>query len=148
MKIFNYLRGGEFVVVNPVNCAGVMGAGLALEIKNFYSHTTLESDYRVLCAKGIIRLGCLPYIIDYNFLSPICLFPTKGHWKEKSNIENIKSSLEMLALDSYINHNTYHDMTWVFPAIGCGLGGLKKEDVVPLIEKLRVESNIKEVIIV
>ena len=42
-------------LVNPVNCVGVAGAGLALEFKKRYNESYRR--YRLVCNNGKIKLG-------------------------------------------------------------------------------------------
>jgi O-acetyl-ADP-ribose deacetylase (regulator of RNase III) len=70
-------------LVNPVNCIGVMGKGLALEFKTRYPAMFL--DYAARCARKELRLG-EPY--PYRDASGILIvnFPTKDHWRSPSRL--------------------------------------------------------------
>ena len=69
-------------------------------------------------------------------------FPTKKHWKEKSEYEYILLGLEKLkiALDKY------NISSIAFPKIGCGLGNLEWDKVFQMIKQW--ENEIKETILV
>ena len=73
-------------LVCPVNCVGVMSAGLAKEFKEQWPRILL--DYQKLCYDGKLAIGC-PFlwfdIFDKRFHS-ILLFVTKMHYKEKSKL--------------------------------------------------------------
>src|SRR5450631_2676069 len=84
------------VVTNPVNCVGVMGAGLALEYKRRY--TGLFEDYQERCRSGELRPGH-PYLFESD-TAQVLNFPTKRHWQDKSKLEDIESGLKFLA-ESY-----------------------------------------------
>lgn len=120
-------------LVNPVNCVGAMGAGLALQFKkyDFYYYLTY-SDY---CNSHKMHLGEVG-VYDYNDMLEkkpdkiIISFPTKYHFRDKSRIEDIESGLLSLR-DAIIR---FKIQSIAIPKIGCGLGGLNWSDVKPLIE--------------
>lgn len=61
-------------------------------------------------------------------------FPTKYHWKNPSYIDWIEAGLDRFAKE----YKNFKIDSIAFPMLGCGCGGLKKEDVLPLmIEKLK-----------
>jgi len=109
------LRGDLFdskceVLVNPVNCVGVMGKGLALEFKARFP--MVFAEYARLCSAGILRPGKV--ILVENVL----LFPTKDHWRDPSKLEYISDGLDDFATQ------TWSFRSIAFPRLGCGLGGL------------------------
>ena len=106
-------------IVNPVNCVGVAGKGLALEFKKRYPKNFEE--YRNACFKGEVNVGEM-FITKTGTKTPkfIINFPTKKHWKFQSEFVWIKEGLIDLfdkCIDLQIN-------SLAIPAIGCGLGGL------------------------
>ncbi|MGL6339212.1 MAG: macro domain-containing protein, partial [Waterburya sp.] len=56
-------------------------------------------------------------------------FPTKDDWRQPSQLAWIREGL--LALESAIL--AYDIAEIAMPALGCGLGGLKWDDVIPVI---------------
>lgn len=104
------------VLVNTVNCVGVMGAGIALECR--YRFNGMFEFYKEFCDSGDMQPGKL---LLYRETSPnILCFPTKFHWKDPSKIEYIERGLEKFS-------NTYKDksiFTIALPHIGCSNGGL------------------------
>lgn len=67
-------------IVNPINCVGVMGKGLALEFKKRYPR--MYEDYVARCKASMVKIG-EPYLYkdaDKNILN----FPTKYHWRNPS----------------------------------------------------------------
>lgn len=120
------------VLVNPVNCVGVMGKGLALEFKKRYPE--MFEDYVEMCEQRILRIGLV--ILTCN--STLVLFPTKRHWRDSSKIEDIISGLNALGnVLAYRIDYMKREQSIAIPALGCGLGGLDWADVEPLIrEKL------------
>ena len=131
--------------VNPVNCAGVMGKGLALQFKNKYPD--MYEHYKIMCQGGQIQLGRVYYcpyimvkpIIKYvpnkdieTIRETIVLFPTKDHWRDNSELYYIEQGL-ISFVKTYEKH---HIKSIAFPKLGCGCGGLNwEEEVKPLMEE-------------
>ncbi len=67
-------------IVNPVNCVGVMGKGLALQFKNEYPNN--YGAYRVECNIGRMVVGrCFVFQRSViNNPKYIVNFPTKNDW--------------------------------------------------------------------
>ena len=129
--MLKYVRGNIFcseceVLVNPVNCVGVMGKGLALEFKQKYPD--MFKSYQEVCKTKALRLGCPMFVKGAD--KSIVLFPTKYHWKEKSKIEAVKEGLEVFVR----GHKKLGIKSVAFPKLGCGLGGLDWEEVRPIME--------------
>jgi O-acetyl-ADP-ribose deacetylase (regulator of RNase III) len=117
-------------IVNPVNCVGVMGAGLALQFKQKYPEN--YKYYLINCNKGEVKPGgMLVHATGLILPEFIINFPTKRHWRNPSQMGDIESGL--LALKSAIE--ILRLKTVSIPALGCGLGGLLWEEVKPKIEK-------------
>lgn len=123
----NILTSAAQVISNPINCAGVMGAGLALEFKNNFPD--MFTDYVTRCSNKKVVIG-QPYLWESNN-KQILNFPTKRHWKDKSLIGDIDVGLAYLAA----NYDEMGITSIALPALGCGLGGLNWPDVKLLIEK-------------
>lgn len=125
-------------LVNPVNCVGVMGKGLALEFKRKFPE--MFHDYKILCDHGDLVVGS-PFIWTgvEDPLEHICLFPTKYNWRNKSTVDIIESGLK-----DFVELCTFNDIESVsFPMIGCGLGGLSFEhQVLPLMVKYLHNTDI------
>lgn len=116
------------VVVNTVNCKGVMGKGLALQFKK--KHPQMYDDYRLKCEKGEITIGHLDLykgIPRYWILN----FPTKKHWRNKSKLEYIEKGLQ----EFKEKYEEWGITSIAFPRLGCQQGGLNWDDVKPVIEK-------------
>jgi O-acetyl-ADP-ribose deacetylase (regulator of RNase III) len=120
----NIIKDDSQAIVNPVNCVGVMGAGLALQFKKAFPDN--YEKYRIACKSNEIRLG-VPFITKRNDEQDryIVNFPTKYHWQYQSNMESIVAGLEELV----IQLNMLNIKSIAIPKIGCGLGGLNWEDV-------------------
>lgn len=103
-------------LVNPVNCVGVSGAGLAKEIRLRWPH--FHSTYKNLCDEGLLVPG--KFYLYRSTPKYILAFPTKRHYRDRSRLEDIEAGLQRFS-EEYANL----DITSVaFPALGCGLGGL------------------------
>lgn len=109
-------------LVNPVNCKGKMGKGLALEFKRRYPR--MFREYAELCRKGALKPGRV-YFHPAPDAPAIVSFPTKDDWRNPSRIEWIAEGLQDLkrgmaaaGLESA-----------AIPALGAGLGGLPWPDV-------------------
>lgn len=111
-----------YTLVNAVNCVGIMGKGIALEFKNRYP--LMYKDYMEKCFRNEIALGT-PYHYSDGKGTSIINFPTKYHWKDKSNFSDITKGLEII-VDKY---KEWGIKRLAMPAIGCGLGGLDWFDV-------------------
>ena len=132
-------------IVITVNCVGVMGKGIAKVLKE-HAKPAYE-QYRELCDAGEMNLGkSVIYDEPLDVLDgkTILFFPTKYHWRSRSELFRIKEGLKHFA-------ENYDDMgikSIAFPALGCGHGGLNWNDVKPVmseyLEDLDIEIKIYE----
>jgi len=116
-------------LVNPVNCQGAMGKGLALQFKHRFPG--MNQVYRMACRNQSLRPGqCLLYETGQEKPKSIILFPTKDHWQYPSKLDYIDRGMQDLAT---LIHS--HDIRSIaIPPLGCGLGGLDyKTEVGPLL---------------
>ena len=118
-------------VVNPINCVGVMGSGLALQFKN--KHPALFESYKKRCDNGEINIGKM-YVYSFPCSSKDCYkhiinFPTKKHWKYPSKLKYIEEGLiDLVDVVKRLNVDSI-----AVPKLGCGKGGLQWNCVKPLI---------------
>jgi len=111
------------IIVNTVNCHGVMGAGIALECSLRFPE--MFEQYKKDCLAGKIRTGEIK--IYECCEQKILNFPTKGdEEREKSKIEYIESGL-MYFLQHY---KEYGAKSIAFPPLGCSNGKLDFENEV------------------
>lgn len=141
----NLFNSKSEVLVNAVNCVGVMGKGIALQFKQKFPAEYFKA-YKTACQNGELAIGKVQvYELKNTQTNPryIINFPTKNHWRELSKIEYIESGLQSLteAVEQY------EIKSIAMPALGCGLGGLDWNDVKPLIEKAFVDLPKVEVLL-
>ena len=117
------------VLVNTTNSVGPMGAGIAKQFKE--KDFNLYKKYYSLCSQGLISPGILFLYDSTPIGKKVLCFPTKKHWKDYSKLEYIELGLKKF-VDTYKEKNI---KSIAFPMLGCKNGGLKKEDVIPLMEK-------------
>ncbi len=115
------------VLVNPVNCVGVMGAGLAKKFKERFDG--LEQSYRAGCKSGELGIGRVHWFTPPTGPA-VANFATKMDWRVPSTLGYIEKGLTCLVTDLTVRGYT----SVAIPALGCGLGGLDFEDVKKLVE--------------
>ncbi|WP_438280192.1 macro domain-containing protein [Pseudomonas alabamensis] len=109
------------IMINTVNCVGVMGTGVALTFKKRFPE--MFDDYVEKCRLGIIRPGLPSVWLQTDMISKdieIINFPTKKHWKNSSEYHYVDDGLEWLS--RYLEDKSGKVVT--LPALGCGHGGL------------------------
>jgi O-acetyl-ADP-ribose deacetylase (regulator of RNase III) len=113
-------------LVSAVNCAGVMGKGIALEFKKRFP--AMYEDYRERCAREQVRLG-QPYLHLRPSPPHIVIFPTKSHWRSVSRLEDIVAGLKYMQQ----RYQEWGITSLAVPALGCGEGGLEWQVVGPIL---------------
>ncbi len=98
----------------------VMGKGVALQAKIRYP------ELPIWLGKMVKFGGNQAYT---SFLYKIISFPTKHHWKDKSDLELIRKSC--IKIKNMVNSFNIKDV--VMPPPGCGNGGLSWDDVRPIL---------------
>ena len=131
----NILNSDAHALVNPVNCVGTMGAGLARQFRDRYPAMYVE--YLKICRARLLRPGQVQ-VFHHSPTRAIVNLPTKDHWRNPSTLAHVRSGLTALhaALEE-------HDVRSVaVPALGAGLGGLRWTDVLPLIHQHLTGDNL------
>lgn len=131
--MITYILGDIFtspatVLVNTVNTVGVMGKGIAKDFKAYFPE--MFRNYQEACESGELRIGTLQF-----FRTPhksVLNFPTKRHWRQKSQVEDIERGLQAFVA----RYADFSISSVAFPQLGCGNGELNWETQVrPLMEK-------------
>ncbi|GAB5521012.1 MAG: hypothetical protein RhofKO_32630 [Rhodothermales bacterium] len=78
------------VVVNAVNCVGVMSKGLALMFKRQYP--AMYADYVERCDKGRVQVG-QPYIYEITSERRVINLPLKYHWLSPVTLDAIHQGM-------------------------------------------------------
>ena len=116
---------GADVLVNPVNCVGVMGRGIAKVFRDTFP--SMFDAYQKACKRKALTAGCVGWWHLHS--SSVANLPTKRHWKDPSRADDIELGLYTLATSAL-----FGDRTVAMPKIGCGAGGLNwRDDVEPLV---------------
>lgn len=110
-----------------------MGKGIAAQFKRAYP--PVFKRYLADCEIGAVRLGKM-HVVDMGALADgprwVINFPTKGHWRAKSKLEDIRAGL--LDLREVIIDRDIQSIA--LPPLGCGNGGLAWSQVLPLIREV------------
>ncbi len=131
----NILQSKAQTLINTVNCVGGMGKGIALEFKNRFPD--MYADYIQRCQRGEVKPG-IPYLYKTLFPPQIVNFPTKGHWKSLSKLNDIERGLKHL-----VEHYKKWGVTSLaIPPLGCGNGQLEWRAVGPLIYRFMKDMDI------
>lgn len=133
--MLKFARGDIFkaacdVYVNPVNCEGVSGSGLALIFKHRFPENYKE--YREWCIRG----GMLPGRVFTTKVSGVA-YPkyimnaaTKDLFRYKSTLTWVEGCVKQIAEMCPEDASTI-----AVPALGCGKGNLSFEKVRPIFEE-------------
>lgn len=116
-------------LVNPVNCKGAMGKGLAFGFRMHWPD--MYNAYKLACKQGIVRPGN-PLLFEGS--PQILSVPTKDDWRNPSTYEIVEAGINAIKE----NYQKWHITSLAIPALGCGLGGLSWNKVKPLIMELAV----------
>jgi uncharacterized protein YwgA len=101
-----------------------MGKGIALKFKERFPE--MFNDYVERCNRNEVKLG-KPYLFERLTPPWILNFPTKGHWRSVSRIEDIIKGLKYL-LQRY---REWGITSLAVPPLGCGQGQLEWKIVGP-----------------
>ena len=106
--MFKKIKGNIFnssaqVLVNTVNCVGVMGRGIALECKLRFPE--MYKSYKKFCDQKKIQPGILQVWKDTK--PWILNFPTKSDWRDPSKFEYLEKGLDKL-LKHILKRNNIH----------------------------------------
>lgn len=135
-KTGNLLDDDADVLVNPVNCVGTMGKGLAYQFKKAYPENYRR--YVLQCARVQLRPGDVMVSKHREKGKLIINFVTKDHWRDPSQYKWIQAGLASLLIASL----NWAIPSMAIPALGCGNGKLAWAKVKPMIEGTFKEVDI------
>lgn len=111
-------------IVNTVNTVGVMGKGIAAAFKKKFPD--MYEGYKAHCDSGVFLAGT-SWLWKGND-QWVLNFATKKHWRNPSRMDYLESGL----LEFREKFDDWSIREIAFPRLGCGNGGLKWDDVRPL----------------
>jgi len=116
------------VLVNPVNCGGTWGGALSKGFIDRYPENT--AALKVASEAGSVKIGQV--LVTEEGGKFIVNLPTKLDANIPSRLVDIEAGLYALLAWALVNK----PKSIAIPALGCGLGGLKWEDVLPVIKQV------------
>lgn len=120
--------------INPVNCVGIMGAGLAKQFKKAYPDNF--EKYVDWCFAGNATPGSI-FVVDTQSKYIVNL-TTKDHWKNMSKPEWIQSGL----IQTFMWMSQIEIKSIAIPMLGCGLGGLDwQKEIEPIYKAIFATFN-------
>lgn len=122
-------------IVIPVNCLGVMGAGLAK-----------QADKRRPSDSKIYKQDCRRYLRPRKIITAnqLIFVATKDDWRNPSKLEWIREGLVNI---NKLTMECFTIKSVALPFIGCGCGGLRVDEVKPLMVELLQNENCKFVVV-
>jgi O-acetyl-ADP-ribose deacetylase (regulator of RNase III) len=126
----NLLDAPVEALVNTVNTMGVMGKGIALQMRDAFPENT--KAYVRATKEEKLKAGSI-LVVPVNSLTNVRFiinFATKANWRFPSRLSWIDSGLKELR--EWIESSGVRSIA--VPPLGCGQGGLNWEDVRQLIE--------------
>ncbi len=139
----NLLEADVEALVNTVNTVGIMGKGIALMFKEAFPENFRL--YAAACKRGEVEIGRMFVTERPGLTGPrwIINFPTKKHWRDRTQVEWLRAGLE--DLKKVLQEKDIQ--TIALPPLGCGNGGLEWSAVRPLIEGALAELPFVEAMV-
>lgn len=139
----NLLDAEVEALVNTVNTVGVMGKGIALMFKERFPANM--AAYAQACKAGEVQTGHMFVTETGELMGPrwIVNFPTKQHWRAKSQLQWIIDGLADLR--GFIERNQVSSIA--IPPLGAGNGGLDWAEVKPHIDQALGDLQGVEIIV-
>mgnify|MGYP001122241210 CR=1 FL=1 len=129
-------QGNHEAIVNPINCVGIIGKGIAAQCKQLYPK--MFEEYQGLCLLRKLSPGNVWYYkTEVDQPKYILNLATKDHWRDPSELDWIVTGCK---------HLVQVLMTkWItnvgIPSIGCGNGKLDWNIVKPYLIEI-LDSNL------
>lgn len=133
--IGNIFESDAQTLTNTVNCVGVMGKGIAKQFKERFPG--MYEDYAERCERGEVQLG-RPYLYRRERVPWILNFPTKGHWRDLSDLSDIRRGMERV-LSKY---EEWEIESLAVAPLGCGNGQLDWRVVGPTLYRYLSQMDI------
>lgn len=139
----NLLDAEVEALVNTVNTVGVMGKGIALMFKERFPANM--AAYAQACKAGRVQTGHMFVTETDELMGPrwIVNFPTKQHWRAKSQLQWIIDGLTDLR--GFIERNQVRSIA--IPPLGAGNGGLDWAEIKPRIDQTLGDLQGVEIIV-
>jgi O-acetyl-ADP-ribose deacetylase (regulator of RNase III) len=123
-------------IVCPVNCFGIMGAGLAKSFRDKKEFEDQNKEYREACVKGVMSPGSILYTTRRPWKlevgKDVIYFPTKMDWRDDSKMEWVENGLLNL-----VRAMQYYSIPSIaLPAVGSGKGNLPWPSVEMIIKTI------------
>jgi O-acetyl-ADP-ribose deacetylase (regulator of RNase III) len=128
-------------IVNTINCAGVMGAGIAFEFR--LRNPEMFKTYKTYCQQKHITIGKLWIYQNQSRLlgekyEKILNFPTKNNWKYPSKAEYLEKGLQ-----KFVQSYQERDITSIaFPLLGADKGGLSQQESLSIMHRYLEQCDI------
>ena len=142
-EVGNLVTGKYPVFCHQVNCKGVMGAGIAKQIRNNYPEVYRE--YKFLCSNGVASLGMIQPVLTSDGRICINMFSqfSYGRDGQHTNYDAFKKCLDEIrnwAKTAAVSFKTQgKDFVIALPKfIGCGLAGGNWNVILSIIEDFAV----------
>ena len=121
------------------NCAGAMGAGIAVVFRKRYP--AMYREYRRRCTAGEFRPGDVfvweaPDLVVYNLATQPVPGPT-------ARLDAIEASVRAALADAEVRELPRLGI----PRLGAGLGGLDWSDVAPVLGRVADDSTVELVVV-
>lgn len=134
-KTGNLFTTTKTAIGHGVNCEGVMGHGIAVEVRRLFPET--YAAYNKICLQGKLKPGMVyPYRENGKVILNIASQDKKGR----------NASLDWLAIGMWKTLGYCEDRNFdglAIPRIGAGIGGLKWPDVDSLLHEIYDESPLE-----
>lgn len=135
-------------VAHQVNCRGVMGAGIALQIKNKYPE--VYNAYKVFCdintAKPPLGKSLCIWTKDNHCIINVFGQLGYGRTQQQTDYDALYSGFTMAAEEirnTFLDGNPCYQIPIAIPyGIGCGLAGGDWEKVTEILEEIEQEYNV------
>jgi O-acetyl-ADP-ribose deacetylase (regulator of RNase III) len=117
------LQAKEDIIGHQVNCKGIMGAGLAKQIRNKYP--IAYSEYKELCLKqGDRLLGATQYIDTLDGKVIVNIFGQMGYGRNRIQTDYKALEMALKSIKYTVTETTLKNKSVALPyGIGCGLAG-------------------------